>query len=168
MRMHPLPFKQKVQKALVAVIAITLLSSCANLVPPCAAKNTPSYAELKGTHWELIRWNLTPNSMGEVRLRTMPNEPNQKIQLQFDGNSISGYSACNRFTAQMTEDARGFQMTQIATTRMACASTREDIERDLLYLLNDFRTIARDGDRLLIIGPNREVLSFSQIYRSSK
>jgi hypothetical protein len=51
---------------------------------------------------------------------------------------------------------------------MACSTAREEIERDFFYLLNDYRTIARDGDRLLIIGPNREVLSFSQINLSSK
>jgi len=51
---------------------------------------------------------------------------------------------------------------------MACLSVREEIEREFLYLLNDYRTIARDGDRLLIIGPNQEVLSFSQINPSSK
>jgi heat shock protein HslJ len=106
--------------------------------------------------------------MGEVRLRSLPNDQGQKIQLQFSGNRMSGYSACNRFTAQIAEDTRGFQINQIATTRMACSTAREEIERDFFYLLNDYRTIARDGDRLLIIGPNREVLSFSQINLSSK
>jgi len=50
---------------------------------------------------------------------------------------------------------------------MACASNREDIERDFLYLLRDYRSIARDGNYLLIIGPNREVLGFNLIQRTN-
>lgn len=105
--------------------------------------------------------------MGEVRLRAMPNDGGSKISLQFSRGRMSGYSGCNRFTAQIIEDPRGFQIEQIATTRMACASNREDIERDFLYLLRDYRSIARDGNYLLIIGPNREVLGFNLIQRSN-
>lgn len=164
----PTPFGKRIQRSILLVSGVYVLGACANITPPCAAKNTPPAAELKGTHWELSRWNLPPNAMGEVRLRSLPNDQGQKIQLQFSGNRMSGYSACNRFTAQIAEDTRGFQINQIATTRMACSTAREEIERDFFYLLNDYRTIARDGDRLLIIGPNREVLSFSQINLSSK
>ena len=159
---------KRIQRSLFLILGISLLGACANIVPPCAGKNTPSVAEVQGTYWELVRWNLPPNAMGEIRLRSLPNDPGQKIQVQFSSNRKSGFTACNRFTAQITEDARGFQINQIATTRMACSSAREETEREFLYLLNDYRTIARDGDRLLIIGPNREVLSFSQINPSSK
>ena len=159
---------KRIQRTLFLMGGVCLLGACANIVPPCAGKNTPPAAELHGTHWELSRWNLPPNSMGEVRLRSLPNDQGQKIQVQFSGTRISGFGACNRFTGQLTEDSRGFSITQIATTRMACLSVREEIELEFLYLLNDYRTIARDGDRLLIIGPNREVLSFSQINPPSK
>lgn len=165
---YPPFFTGRTQNRLITMIAISLLGACANIVPPCAAKNTPPYSELKGTSWELVRWNLAPNGMGEVRLRLITNDQNQKIQMQFEGARMSGYSACNRFTAQITEDVRGFQINQIATTRMSCSTAQEEIERDFIYLLNDYRTIARDGDRLLLIGPNREVLSFAQINRPSK
>ncbi len=165
---YPFLFRDRSKKVLVAMIAISLLSACAHVVPPCAAKNTPPYSELKGTSWELVRWNLAPNAMGEVRLRPIPNAQNQRIQMQFDSSRMSGYSACNRFTAQISEDGRGFLIGQIATTRMSCPTAQEEIERDFIYLLNDYRTIARDGDRLLLIGPNREVLSFAQINRPSK
>jgi heat shock protein HslJ len=137
------------------------LIGCANIVPPCPGKTTPPYSELVGTQWELNRWNMPPTSMGEVRLRTMPNDAGPKISMQFSRGRMSGYSGCNRFTAQIIEDPRGFQIEQIAATRMACTSNREDIERDFLYLLRDYRSIARDGNYLLIIGPNREVLGFN-------
>lgn len=109
---------------------------------------------------------MAPNTLGEIRLRTMPSDAGQKIQLQFGQGRVSGFSGCNRFTAQIDEDPRGFQISSIASTRMACASNRDEIERDFLYLLRDYRSIARDGNYLLIIGPNREVLGFNLIQRT--
>ncbi|NDC04722.1 MAG: META domain-containing protein [Burkholderiaceae bacterium] len=106
----PTPFGKRIQRSILLVSGVCFLGACANITPPCAAKNTPPAAELKGTHWELSRWNLPPNAMGEVRLRSLPNDQGQKIQLQFSGNRMSGYSACNRFTAQIAEDTRGFQI----------------------------------------------------------
>ena len=126
-----------------------------------------TYSELVGTQWELNRWNMAPNTMGEVRLRSMPSDGGQKISLQFSQGRASGYSGCNRFNAQIIEDSRGFQIEQIATTRMACAFNRDEIEREFLYLLRDYRSIARDGNYLLIIGPNREVLGFNLIQRTN-
>lgn len=157
------------KRGLMRLISATpiFLIACANIVPPCPGKTTPPYSELVGTQWELNRWNMPPNSMGEVRLRSMPSDGGPKISLQFSQGRMSGYSGCNRFTAQIIEDPRGFQIEQIATTRMACASNREDIERDFLYLLRDYRSIARDGNYLLIIGPNREVLGFNLIQRTN-
>ncbi|MEY3725372.1 MAG: hypothetical protein RLZZ365_1307 [Pseudomonadota bacterium] len=151
----------------IITLAPLLFIGCANIAPPCPGETTPPYSELVGTQWELNRWNMAPNTMGEVRLRSMPNDGGPKIGLQFSPGRVSGFSGCNRFNAQIIEDHRGFQIEQIATTRMACASNREDIERDFLYLLRDYRSIARDGNYLLIIGPNREVLGFNLIQRSN-
>jgi heat shock protein HslJ len=45
---------------------------------------------------------------------------------------------------------------------MACNPQRTELENDFLYELNDYRNIVRDGDRLLMIGRDREVLTFAQ------
>jgi heat shock protein HslJ len=112
-----------------------------------------------------VRWNLPPNGRGEVRTRQIPQGDNSNpIQIVFDSNGerISGSTGCNRFTARINEDARGFTLDQIANTKMACTPQRMELERDFLYELNDYRTIVRNGDQLLMIGANREVLSFTQ------
>jgi len=75
---------------------------------------------------------------------------------------LSGSTGCNRFTAHIDEDSRGFTLNQIAATKMACTPQRMELENDFLYELNDYRTIVRDGDRLLMIGNDREVLTFAQ------
>lgn len=146
-------------------LGLSLLTACANVIPPCGAKISPPTRELKNTQWELIRWNLTPNNNGEVRARQIPQgESSNPIQIVFDANGehLSGSTGCNRFTAQISEDERGFTLEKITSTKMACSPQRMELENDFLYELNDYRTIVRDGDRLLIIGRDREVLSFTQ------
>lgn len=142
-----------------------LLTACSSLTPPCAARVSPPYAELRGTKWELMRWNLPPNTAGEVRQRTIPQgDAGQPIQLEFAAESlrISGFTGCNRFTGEIVEEARGISIERIASTRLSCSGPRNELENDFLYELNDYRNLVRDGDRLLLIGRDREVLSFTQ------
>lgn len=146
-------------------LGLGLLVGCANVIPPCGAKISPPSSELKNTKWELTRWNLPPNNNGEVRARQIPQgEASNPIQIIFDvnGQRLSGSTGCNRFTATIDEDARGFSLKQIASTKMACSPQRMELENDFLYQLNDYRSIVRNGDQLLMIGADREVLSFTQ------
>ena len=53
-------------------LGIALLGGCAGVIPPCGAKTSPPSSELRNTKWELTRWNLAPNSAGEVRARQIP------------------------------------------------------------------------------------------------
>lgn len=146
-------------------LGLSLLVGCANVIPPCGAKISPPSSELKNTKWELTRWNLPPNNNGEVRARQIPQgDASNPIQIIFDvnGQRLSGSTGCNRFTATIDEDARGFSLKQIASTKMACSPQRMELENDFLYQLNDYRSIVRNGDQLLMIGTDREVLSFTQ------
>jgi len=146
-------------------VGLGLLSACANVIPPCGAKISPPSSELRNTRWELTRWNLPPNSNGEVRARQIPQgEASNPIHMIFDvnGQRVSGSTGCNRFTAELNEDARGFSLSKIASTKMACTPQRMELENDFLYELNDYRSIVRNGYQLLMIGTDREVLSFTQ------
>jgi heat shock protein HslJ len=145
--------------------SLAFIGGCANVIPPCGAKISPPSSELRNTRWELTRWNLPPNSRGEVRARQIPQgEASNPIQITFDANGqrVSGSTGCNRFTAELDEDSRGFSLSKIASTKMACAPQRMELENDFLYELNDYRSIIRNGDQLLMIGNDREVLSFTQ------
>lgn len=149
----------------ISCLGLSLLTACANVIPPCNAKTSPPSSEFRNTKWELVRWNLAPNAKGEVRARQIPQGDNSNpIQITFDANGerMSGSTGCNRFTARITEDARGFTLDQIASTKMACTPQRMELENDFLYELNDYRSIVRNGDQLLMIGADREVLSFMQ------
>jgi heat shock protein HslJ len=153
------------------ISCLSLLSGCANVIPPCGAKISPPSSELRNTKWELTRWNLPPNANGEVRTRQIPvGDASNPIQISFDANGkrVSGFTGCNRFTAELDEDARGFSLSKIASTKMACTPQRMELENDFLYELNDYRSIVRNGDQLLMIGTDREVLSFIQRPTSTK
>jgi heat shock protein HslJ len=146
-------------------LGLGLLVGCANVIPPCGAKISPPSSELKNTKWELTRWNLPPNNNGEVRARQIPQgDASNPIQIIFDvnGQRLSGSTGCNSFTASIDEDTRGFSLKQIASTKMACSPQRMELENDFLYQLSDYRSIVRNGDQLLMIGTDREVLSFTQ------
>lgn len=152
-------------------LSLGVLVGCANVIPPCGAKISPPSSELKNTKWELTRWNLATNSNGEVRTRQIPQgDASNPIQIIFDANGqrISGSTGCNRFTASLDEDSRGFSLKQIASTKMACSPQRMELENDFLYELNDYRSIVRNGDQLLMIGTDREVLSFTQKPNTNK
>lgn len=170
-----MPFKYSVSAPLrghlnrlflaLSCLGLGLLTGCANVIPPCGAKTSPPSSELKNTKWELTRWNLPPKDNGEVRARQIPQgDASNPIQIIFDANGqrLSGSTGCNRFTATLDEDARGFTLKQIASTKMACSPQRMELENDFLYQLNDYRSIVRNGDQLLMIGADREVLSFTQ------
>lgn len=152
-------------------LGLGFLTACANIIPPCTAKTSPPSSEFRNTKWELVRWNLPPNAKGEVRARQIPQGDNgNPIQIIFDANGerLSGSTGCNRLTARITEDARGFTLDQITSTKMACSPQRMELENDFLYELNDYRSIVRNGDQLLMIGADREVLSFMQKSNASK
>jgi heat shock protein HslJ len=149
----------------ISCLGLSLLTACANVIPPCGAKTSPPSSELRNTKWELTRWNLPPNANGEVRARQIPQGENSNpIQITFDakGERVSGSTGCNRFTASLDEDAKGFTFKQITSTKMSCSAARNELENDFLYELNDYRNIVRNGDQLLMIGSDREVLSFTQ------
>jgi heat shock protein HslJ len=143
---------------------LCFLIGCAQVLPPCNARTSPPAIELSGT-WTLERWSLAPNSKGEVRPRLLPSDGVMPaIAIQFDArtNAVSGFSGCNRFTAQIREDQRGISIDKIASTRMACSADRMELESAFLYQLNDYQRLVRDDDRLLLIGRDQNVLRFVQ------
>ena len=167
------PFRSSLNSLLMTIscLGLSLLTACANVIPPCGAKTSPPSSELRNTKWELTRWNLPPNTNGEVRTRQIPQGENSNpIQITFDskGERVSGSTGCNRFTASLDEDAKGFTFKQITSTKMSCSPARMELENDFLYELNDYRNIVRNGDQLLMIGTDREVLSFTQRSNAAK
>jgi heat shock protein HslJ len=142
----------------------SVLTGCAQVMPPCGAVNAPPIQDISGTQWQLIRWHYTSPNDQKTRHRSIPYSENKSsITLDFssDGKTVSGFAGCNRFTAQVQLGDRGFTLEKIASTRKACSPPLDQLEYKLLSYLSDYRTMVRDGDRLLIMTRDQEVLSFA-------
>ena len=141
------------------------LGACAQVMPPCNAVNAPAIQDVQASQWTLTRWHYASPNDGKTRQRSIPHGENKTpISLNFspDGKSVSGHSGCNLYTAQVQLGDKGFVIEKIAGTRKACDSVTNELEYKFLSHLGNYRSIVRDGDRLLIMTRDNEVLSFSQ------
>jgi heat shock protein HslJ len=118
---------------------------------------------MAGSQWELIRWHYTSPNDGKTRLRGIPHHGNGEpitLNISADSKTASGTSGCNLFTAQVATSDWGFLLEKISSTRKACSPHMTELEYKFLSYLADYRTMVRDGDRLLIMTRDGEVLSF--------
>ncbi|MEO0048262.1 MAG: hypothetical protein RLZZ410_1221 [Pseudomonadota bacterium] len=157
----------KPQSKLLFWVFLTIISiflgACAQVLPACTAVNAPPSRDMIGSQWELIRWHYTSPNDGKTRLRGIPHRGNGEpitLNISADGKTASGSSGCNTFTAQVAGSDWGFLLEKISSTRKACGPLTAELEFKFLSYLADYRTMVRDGDRLLIITRDGEVLSF--------
>jgi heat shock protein HslJ len=139
------------------------LGGCAQVMPTCTAVNAPPSRDMLGSQWELIRWHYTSPNDGKTRLRGIPHRGNGEpitLNISADGKTASGSSGCNLYTAQVASSDWGFLLEKIVSTRKACNPHMTELEYKFLSYLADYRTMVRDGDRLLIMTRDGEVLSF--------
>jgi heat shock protein HslJ len=73
----------------------------------------------------------------------------------------SGNTGCNNYSAQVIADERGILLEQINSSKKACEPTLADLEYKFLGYLSSYRTLIRDGDRMLLMTRDGEVLSFA-------
>ena len=150
--------------ALLLVLSL-MLGACAQVMPTCNAVNSPPVRDLAGTQWELIRWHYTSPNDGRTRQRTIPHSGNNTaitLNISANGQTASGFTGCNNFTGQIISSDWGLVLDKVASTRKACPSNMAELETKFLNYLGNYRTMVRDGDRLIIMTRDGEVLSFSQ------
>ena len=160
-----LPFRSQTVITLVIATFSLFLGACAQVMPPCSAVNAPPARDMAGSQWELIRWHYTSAHDGKTRLRTIPHSGNGSpitLLISPDGKRASGFTGCNAYQAQIAGSDGGLILEKIASTRKACSPHLGELEFKLLSYLGDYRTMVRDGDRLLIMTRDGEVLSFAQ------
>lgn len=151
-------------KALLLVLTLTL-GACAQVMPTCNAVNSPPVRDLAGTQWELIRWHYTSPNDGKTRQRAVPHSGMSSaisLNISANGQMASGFTGCNNFTGQIISSDWGLVLDKVTSTRKACQSNIAELETKFLNYLGNYRTMVRDGDRLIIMTRDGEVLSFSQ------
>lgn len=147
-----------------SILLTALLSACATVVPTCGGNFGPATHDLAGTQWELIRWHLAKNEQGQIRQRSLSaTDKSTPLSLTFspDGKVASGFSGCNLYNGLITSEDKGPQISKIALTKKSCSAYAEELEQRYLSYLSDYRTMVRDGDRLIIMARDGEVLSFA-------
>jgi putative lipoprotein len=123
---------------------------------PTGSSSVPD-ASLTDTYWKLTEINGEP---------AVPGADQKELHLILSGenNRIKGFSGCNRFTGGYTINGDELQLSQMATTMMACVDSM-DQEQRFLSALGDTNRYKISGNYLSLIGSSDEtLLSFEAIF----
>lgn len=72
--------------------------------------------------------------------------------LEFENGRASGYTGCNRWTADVTESGEALRFGMVAVTEMACASPMQmDTERNFLSVVERTRYAHFDQESLVLM-----------------
>lgn len=99
-------------------------------------------AQLEGVHW---------------RLQAMQNRPfkpvagmRERPYLLIEGERVSGYSGCNRYSGKVNISGDQLQLGPVASTRMACQGGADRQEQEYLETLSQVKRYQLAQDRLLL------------------
>jgi len=96
-------------------------------------------AELADTAWRATH-------IGEMRL-----EDDANINIQFNsGDSVVGFSGCNRFFGEYALSNGEFESGPLGTTRMACPEPANSFEISFMQALAQAHVVARVDSRLVL------------------
>ncbi|MEQ1819973.1 MAG: META domain-containing protein [Terricaulis sp.] len=119
-----------------ALLALLLLGACTQTTGTTPAQQTTTHY-LSGTKW-LRMDDLDANPHGAT--------------MDFIGARAGGYTGCNRWTADVTEEGEILRFGMVAVTEMACASPMQrDTERNFLRVLERTRYAHFDQESLVLM-----------------
>lgn len=135
--------------ALSSACCVTLLaiSACSTpvapnttqIAPKIDATNMPSSVapmtenSLTGIIWKVSQVDTTPVTSAEADSRHAPS-----IQLNKQGNTLNGFTGCNRIFGKFIESANNALQLQVASTRMACIDAdKQLLESKIQQALNE-------------------------------
>ena len=106
---------------------------------------------------------------GEWRLQSGTNQgapisipATHPITLKIDGAEVGGVSACNHYGGTLEINGTTIKISALSMTEMACQEDAMAAEAAYLAALPRVTGAARDGDRLVLSGPNVE-LRFTRV-----
>ena len=125
-----------------------LLTACgagqAPTVPPPRSSDEPVAGD----------WVLVGGTIDGV---DAPVLDDHRITLSITGSTIGGISGCNHYGGEVTMEADGLHVTNMAGTDMACAEPAMSAESTYLAALARVRRLARAGDALVASGDGVEL-----------
>lgn len=131
-----------------ALFALLLLGACVQTPTQAPPGQNSATHFLSGTKW--------------VRTDDMNANPHGAT-MEFEGNRASGYTGCNRWTADVTENGEQLRFGMVAVTEMACASPMQmDTERNFLSAVERTRYAHFDQEALVLMDAQQnQIAEFS-------
>jgi heat shock protein HslJ len=117
----------------------------------------------------LVACSLLPGALnaaldGEWRLQAGTNQgaaipipAAHPITLKIDGTQVGGSAACNIYGGKLEIDGTTIKISALSMTEMACQDDAMAAEAAFLAALPRVETAARDGDSLVLSGPQVEL-----------
>lgn len=119
-----------------ALFSLLLLGACAQTAADAPLTQQGATHYLSGTKW-LRMDDLDANPHGAT--------------LEFDGDRASGYTGCNRWTADVTEQGEVLRFGMVAVTEMAYAPMQMATERNFLSVIDRARYAHFDQEALVLM-----------------
>ena len=121
----------------------------------CGSEPTGGGAGGRGTRDPAGTWILVEgvSPEGEIRI-----DPDFRISLRFEDDSVSGTSACNHYGGDVTIDGSSFAAGGLGGTDMGCAPEIMEAESRYLAALMGATTIEQGSDTLTLTGQNIELV----------
>lgn len=145
---HPLPEDSDDER----VAAVLMADSTAKFWPgeSCGARGVTH--ELEGSRWVLVR-------VGEEPITTNEGQPEPYLVLQSVTKVVVGHTGCNRLSGGYKIAGEALQLSEIATTRMACPAL--EVENALLTGLEaTAKWRLMDNQLILLDSKGEPVLQF--------
>lgn len=129
------------KQALFALFALAACSTPNTSTPP----TTSDAIHLSGTQWRRVDDD-----------QAMPHP----ATMEFAAARASGYTGCNNWFADVTQDGEALRFGPIGTTRRAClAEPAQATERNFLSVLERTRYGHYDRDALVLLDENQTVIA---------
>lgn len=128
-----------------ALLALVLLGACATTPAATPPADTVAPIHLSGTKWRRMD-DMNANPHGAT--------------LEFGDHRASGYTQCNNWFANVTQNGEELRFGDVGMTRRACeAEVSQATERSFLEVIAATRYAHYDQDALMLLDENQQVIA---------
>lgn len=111
----------------------------------------------------VVEPSLTNRSWRLVAMTGRPTlPPDLEVTATFEGETVSGSSGCNRYSATWSVSGAVLEVSPITGTRMACPEPAASLETEFLTALGDAEVFVISGGELAIRSRGGILLAFEQ------
>lgn len=135
-------------RILLTALFVSALAACTT--PATTAPEPSAHVNhLSGTKWRRVD-DMNANPHGAT--------------IEFEGARASGYTGCNRWFADVSEDGGSLRFGPIGMTRMACQTEMQrDTERNFVSMLERVRYVDYDQSALAFQDEQQNVIAEFQV-----